>query len=103
THAVRWLSPAAIEANPYQPRRNFSPQEMEELAQSIREHGVLQPIIVRPLPEPRDGIAYQLVAGERRWRASQQAAVETVPAIVRGVNDQQALELALIENIQRHD
>ena len=103
TSQVQWLPSNSIEANPFQPRRNFSAQEMEDLAQSIKQHGVLQPILVRPLTQPRDGIHYQIVAGERRWRATQQAQLETVPAIVRAVDDQQALELALIENIQRHD
>jgi len=92
-----------IEANPYQPRRTFGDEEMQELVESVRTHGILQPILVRPLVPPHDGVLYQLVAGERRWRASQQAGLEQVPAIVRNVSDQQALELALIENIQRHD
>jgi len=100
-----------IEANPYQPRRNFSPAELEELTDSVREHGLLQPIILRPLPiESKTDLtndlshaSYQLVAGERRWRAAQAAGLSQVPAIVREVTDQQALELALIENVQRHD
>lgn len=93
----------SIVANPYQPRRFFQPDELEDLASSIREHGVLQPIIVRPLKSSADGAKYQLVAGERRWRASQIAGLIEVPAIVRLISDQQALELALIENVQRHD
>jgi len=100
-----------IEANPYQPRRSFSPDELAELSDSLKEHGLLQPIILRPLLVP-DGnqlteqvnpVRYQLVAGERRWRAAQMAGLVEVPAIVREVSDQQALELALIENVQRHD
>jgi ParB family chromosome partitioning protein len=103
TAPVQWLPVNAIEANPYQPRRTFASQEMGDLVQSIREHGILQPILVRPLDGAHGAVAYQLVAGERRWRAAQQANLPEVPAIVRGVSDQQALELALIENIQRHD
>jgi ParB family chromosome partitioning protein len=91
----------SIEANPYQPRRTFSPQEMQELVDSIKEHGVLQPILVRP--NPADESRYQLIAGERRWRASQAAGLKEVPAIIRQVSDQQALEVAIIENVQRHD
>lgn len=91
----------AIDANPYQPRRIFSPQEMQELVDSIKEHGVLQPVLVRPNPD--DTTRYQLIAGERRWRASQAAGLKEVPAIIRQVSDQQALEVAIIENVQRHD
>jgi ParB family chromosome partitioning protein len=103
--AVQWLEISRIQPNPYQPRRSFSAQEMEELVASIREHGVLQPVLVRPLVGNDEGgtAGYQLIAGERRWRAAQLADLETVPAIIRHVADQQALELALIENVQRHD
>jgi len=100
------IAVGAIEANPYQPRRFFQAQELEDLANSIREHGVLQPIIVRPLADDdtrQDSVQFQLIAGERRWRASQMAGLSSIPAIVRPLNDQQALELALIENVQRHD
>lgn len=93
-----------IEANPYQPRRTFSSAELDDLAASIREHGVLQPILLRPAPKTSPNAKpYQLVAGERRWRAVRAAGLSHVPAIVRVVEDQQALELALIENVQRHD
>jgi ParB family chromosome partitioning protein len=101
-NAVEWLEISQIDPNPYQPRRSFSSQEMEELVASIREHGVLQPILVRPMGTDA-APSYQLIAGERRWRAAQLAGLNTVPAIVRPVADQQALELALIENVQRHD
>ena len=101
-----WVEIAAIEANPYQPRRSFAVEEMADLVASVREHGIIQPILVRP----RSGAAsdgsekpYQLIAGERRWRAAQEAGLDKVPVVVRLVNDQQALELALIENVQRHD
>jgi ParB family chromosome partitioning protein len=95
----------SIEANPYQPRRFFQPEELSDLADSIREHNVLQPIIVRPLEnvDKESSVRYQLVAGERRWRATQMAGRDTIPAIIRVIADQQALELALIENVQRHD
>ncbi|HEX8551673.1 MAG TPA: ParB/RepB/Spo0J family partition protein [Abditibacteriaceae bacterium] len=91
---------AAIEANPYQPRRHFNEQELADLAASIEEHGVLQPVLLR---ETAEAGRYQLIAGERRWRASQRAGLTQIPAIVRIVDDRQALELALIENVQRHD
>lgn len=102
-----------IEANPYQPRHRFSEEEMQELAASIKQHGVLQPILLRPLPSSdkssiskegsAEGIQYQLIAGERRWRAAQRSGLSVIPAIIRRVTDQQALELAVIENVQRHD
>lgn len=92
----------AIEANPYQPRKIFSEQEMQELVDSIKEHGVLQPILVRPNPE--DETRYQLIAGERRWRASQEAGLVKIEAVVRQkVSDQVMAEMAIIENVQRHD
>ncbi len=101
---LQWLTADAIVANPYQPRRVFDDEELQNLADSVREHGILQPIIVRPLDTINDeGPRFQLVAGERRWRAAQLAGLNTVPAIVRPVSDQQALELAVIENVQRHD
>ncbi|NTV53450.1 MAG: ParB/RepB/Spo0J family partition protein [Candidatus Firestonebacteria bacterium] len=88
-----------IAPNPFQPRREFQPHELEELAASIREKGVMQPIIVRPRP---DG-TYELVAGERRLRASKLAGMGQIPAIIRDVNDGDSLEMALIENVQRED
>lgn len=104
-HITSLLDINAIEANPNQPRRFFQEDELENLANSIREHGVIQSIIVRPLLQKstKGEISYQLIAGERRWRASKIAGIATIPAIVRPLDDQQALELALIENVQRHD
>ena len=90
-----------IAANPDQPRTQFDEVELEELVQSVRARGVLQPILLRPAPG-RAG-EYQIVAGERRWRAAQRAGLKAVPAVVREVNDQETLELALIENLQRSD
>lgn len=96
-----YISISDIEPNPYQPRRNFDESELDNLAASIGEHGIIQPIVVRPAQGGDK--PYQLVAGERRWRASQRAGLQKIPAIVRPVDDLQALELALIENVQRHD
>ncbi|KXS38227.1 MAG: chromosome partitioning protein, ParB family [Halomonadaceae bacterium T82-2] len=83
----------------YQPRRDIQPEALEELADSIRSQGVMQPIVVRPIGEDR----YEIIAGERRWRAAQLAELDVIPAVVRNVSDQGALALALIENIQREN
>ncbi|GBC94723.1 Chromosome-partitioning protein Spo0J [bacterium HR16] len=90
---------SAIVPNPDQPRRDMDEGGIEELAASIREHGVLQPVIIQPLPDGR----YQLIAGERRCRAARVAGLSTVPAIVRHVSEEERLELALVENVQRED
>lgn len=90
-----------IHANARQPRQRFEDADLRELASSIREHGVLQPILVRPLAE-RDG-HFEIVAGERRWRAAQIAGIHTLPAIVRDIDETKVLELAIIENVQRVD
>src|SRR6266446_5950355 len=87
-----------IEVNPHQPRKVFDFTALDELAASIRSSGVIQPIIVR-----RFAGAYQLVAGERRWRAARQAGLDRIPAIVREVTDAESLELALVENLLRED
>lgn len=87
-----------IEPSPYQPRTKFREEAMEELARSIRASGIIQPLVVRPI-----GKRYQLIAGERRWRAAQRAGLAKVAAIVREVPDELALELTLVENIQRED
>jgi len=96
---VRIVQVDHIEPNPEQPRMVFEPQALEELASSIREHGVLQPILVRPLGPN----TYQIVAGERRWRASRLAGLETIPALIEEIDDDTALEIAIIENLQRED
>ena len=88
-----------IEVNPFQPRTNFSEESLRELASSIKELGIIQPITVRKLGLNK----YQLVSGERRYRASKLLALETIPAYVRIANDQESLEMALVENIQRQD
>ena len=101
---VRYLELSQIEANPFQPRQIWKESELEDLAASLREHGVLQPVLVRPLPgSKKKQERYQLIAGERRWRAAERAALTQIPAIVREVDDKSALELAIIENVQRHD
>ena len=90
-----------IERNPFQPRREFEPAAIDELAESIRKHGILQPLLVRARPDGETG--YQLIAGERRWRAAQQVGMETVPCRVIQFEDRQACEAALEENIKRED
>ncbi|MGB5870205.1 MAG: ParB/RepB/Spo0J family partition protein, partial [Albidovulum sp.] len=90
-----------IEPNPDQPRRDFPREALEELAASIREKGIIQPLLVRNNPRKTD--AYEIVAGERRWRAAQIAQLHELPVIVREVSDAELLELAIIENIQRAD
>ena len=96
---VRVIPVDRIESNPQQPRMIFDAEALHELAASIREHGVLQPILVRPLGSNR----YQLVAGERRWRASKEAGLATIPALVEELDDDTALEISIIENLQRED
>ncbi len=88
-----------IEPNKNQPRKNFDDEALSELADSIQKHGVIQPLLVRPLPSG----AYQLVAGERRWRASRLAGLSEVPVVIRELSDDDAAALALIENLQRED
>jgi ParB family transcriptional regulator, chromosome partitioning protein len=89
-----------LEANPRNPRRNFDDGDLSDLAQSIREHGIVQPVVVRPHGE---GGRFEIIAGERRWRAAQRAGLADIPVIVRDVNDRVALELAIVENVQRAD
>jgi ParB family chromosome partitioning protein len=94
----------AIRPNPRQPRKTFAPAALAELEQSIRELGVLVPILVRPVPIALgERPAYELIAGERRWRAAAAARLETVPAIVREADDRSSLEVAVVENLQRAD
>jgi ParB/RepB/Spo0J family partition protein len=97
--AIKQIPLDQIEPNPQQPRLAFDETTLNELAASIREHGVLQPVLVRPLGPHR----FQLIAGERRWRASRFAAVETIPAMVDDIDDETAMEIAIIENLQRED
>jgi len=97
-HGQLWLDCVAIEANPYQPRQTFEEAEIADLADSIRTHGILQPLVVR-----RVGEGYQLIAGERRLRAAQAADWHQVPVQIRDVDDRQMAELAIVENVQRKD
>jgi len=95
----RTVALAALKPGRFNPRRSYSEAQLEELAASIRERGLVQPIVVRP----SSGDTYEIVAGERRWRAAQLANLHNVPVIVRTLNDQEAVEVAIIENVQRED
>ncbi len=97
--SVSTLAIGEIEPNQEQPRKAFSPEALSQLAESIKEHGVLQPLVVRPRPNGR----YQIVAGERRWRASRIAGLTELPVIIRELTDEQAFEIALVENLVRAD
>lgn len=97
--SVAMIDVSQIEANPFQPRTNFDKDALAELVESIKQHGIIQPVTVRKLGYDK----YQLISGERRFRASQIAGLTEVPAYVRIANDQAMLEMALVENIQRHD
>jgi ParB family chromosome partitioning protein len=92
---------AELRPSRFNPRRNFSEDQLEELASSIRERGLVQPIVVRPTQG--DAEPYEIVAGERRWRAAQLANLHQVPVVVRSLSDQEAVEIAIIENVQRED
>ena len=94
----RWLELSALDSNPYQPRQNFNEAEIADLCDSIRAHGFLQPIVVRNV-----GKRFQIIAGERRYRAAQMANWERVPVLVREADDRQMAELAIVENVQRKD
>ncbi|EAB6717566.1 ParB/RepB/Spo0J family partition protein, partial [Salmonella enterica subsp. enterica] len=98
--ADRKVSIDLISPNPRNPRRTFAEGDLTDLTQSIREHGLVQPVVVRPAPQPG---RLELIAGERRWRAAQRAGLTEIPVIIRDVNDRTALELAIVENVQRAD
>lgn len=97
-NAVREIKINEIEPNADQPRKHFDDEKLAQLAESIKQHGVVQPLIVQ-----REGSTYKIVAGERRWRASRLAGLQTVPAIIRDFTNKQVMEVALIENLQRED
>lgn len=97
--ADRTVAIEEIRPGRYQPRRHFDPDALEQLAESIRANGIVQPLLVRPIPEG----GYELIAGERRWRAAQMAQLHDVPVVIRELPDAQALEIALVENLQRED
>ncbi|MFT5481795.1 MAG: ParB family chromosome partitioning protein [Halieaceae bacterium] len=96
---LRELPVDLIQRGKYQPRRDMDPESLAELAQSIRQQGVMQPIVVRSIGDQR----YEIIAGERRWRATQQAGLDSIPVIIKDVGDEAAIAMALIENIQRED
>lgn len=97
----RMVAIAQVKSSPLNPRKDFREDELGELAESIRTKGLVQPIIVRPDPHSKGD--FEIVAGERRWRAAQKAGIHTVPVIVRELSDKEVLELAIIENVQRQD
>src|ERR1700742_2596695 len=97
--ALRTLPVAFLKPNRFQPRKTFLAEDLHDLTESVREKGILQPILVRPL----GGDAYEVVAGERRWRAAQAAQLHDVPVVVREMSDGESLELAIVENVQRAD
>ncbi len=103
--SLRMLDVSSIQPGRYQPRRFFSEEALRELADSIRVQGVIQPVVVRPLPQEEGHSAerFELIAGERRWRASQMAGLTQIPAVVRQMGEQTAFAVSLIENIQRQD
>lgn len=106
--AIQFISIARLTRNPDQPRKQFDPHELEELTQSIKEKGLLQPILVRPLPESeRSRVSakadYQIVAGERRWQASLKAGLSSMPVLIRELTDREVLEIGVVENVQRSD
>lgn len=97
---VKYVDISKIKPGTYQPRINFSEESLNELANSIKEQGVIQPIVVRPIASSKN---YELIAGERRWRASQLAGLDKIPAVIRDFDNKQALSVAIIENIQREN
>lgn len=96
---LRELPVDLIQRGKYQPRRDMDPESLQELADSIKAQGVMQPIVVRPISDRK----YEIIAGERRWRATQLAGLDAIPVVIRDVNDETAIAMALIENIQRED
>lgn len=96
---INEIAISQIEANPNQPRREFAPEALQELANSISQLGIVQPITLRKIAEDR----YQIIAGERRWRASQLAGLTSIPAYIKTIDDENVMEMALVENIQRED
>jgi ParB family chromosome partitioning protein len=101
TLGLKSLPVETLRPGRYQPRRRFDEESIEDLVESVREKGVLQPILVRPHPDQTG--AFEIIAGERRWRAAQRAQLHEIPAIVRSLTDREALEIALVENLQRQD
>ncbi|MBB4304277.1 ParB family chromosome partitioning protein [Rhodobium orientis] len=100
-HSQRRLPVEFLRGNPRNPRRNFNEDDLADLVASVKEKGIVQPIVVRPVDD--SGRSYEIIAGERRWRAAQRAGLHDVPVVVLNVTDREALELAIIENVQRSD
>jgi ParB family chromosome partitioning protein len=98
-HLLKELPVDLVQRGKYQPRKDIEPESLQELADSIRAQGVMQPIVVRPISDRK----YEIIAGERRWRATQLAGLDAIPAVIRDVSDEAAIAMALIENIQRED
>ena len=103
SEAHRFVPVDSVKPNPAQPRQYFSDAEIKELSESVKSLGVLQPLLVRPLPGTGDGQSLELIAGERRWRAAKLAGISHVPVIIKEIDDRTALEVALVENVQRED
>ena len=105
SNGATYVSIDQLERNPDQPRKFFDAEKLNELTQSIRDKGVLQPILVRPLSEPSEGkkARYQIVAGERRWQAALKAQLDAMPVLIRKLSDQEVLEIGVVENVQRAD
>ena len=100
TNGLRELPIELVQSNTLNPRKIFNEEDLDDLVRSVAEKGILQPVVVRPVD---DGQSYQIVAGERRWRAAQKAGLHLIPALVRELSDKEVLEIALIENVQRAD
>jgi ParB family transcriptional regulator, chromosome partitioning protein len=100
-HSAQIVPIEAIRPSPFQPRRNFAEEELDRLAQSIREKGIVQPLLVRPITDA--AADFELVAGERRWRAAQRVGLHEVPVVIRPLGDSEVIEIALVENLQRED
>jgi ParB family transcriptional regulator, chromosome partitioning protein len=103
TDTLRMLPIDALTPGKYQPRRAMDPGKLTELAESIKAQGVIQPVVVREIDRDKGGKVYEIIAGERRWRASQQAELKEIPVVIREVDDRTVVAMALIENIQRED
>ena len=97
------ISVDVLQRGQYQPRQHIADEALQELSDSIKQHGVMQPIVIRKVASDAQEVRYEIIAGERRWRAAKRAGLTHVPAIVREMSDQVAIALALIENIQRQD
>jgi len=103
SNALVLVAPDRIATSPFQPRRHFDPEKLQDLAEAIRSQGIIEPLIVRPASDDSAGASYELVAGERRLRAAREAGLAVVPVVVRELDDRAALEMSLVENLARED